>query len=308
MGILNKEYIEISKCVNFLKNENMKKYKIPIGELFEILQVGKEYETVEKSEAVVKILSPTGQYVPVNAFVKKHHDTAKFKLENNTSIECSIDHLVFEDGKVTKISQCQGVDTLDGSFKIIERENLGFQDVFDVALDYPHQYVTPNKVIHHNTSLAKVIVNELEIDDWDFLEINASRDNSVDFIREKVEGFCQTMPFGKFKIILLDECLEENTLVTILRNGIIKSVPIKDVDDTTDLVKSYDIEKNCVEWMPFQKMDKGDQETFEIDLDNGDKVTCTASHKWYVLDEKGDIKVVRTDELGQYMHILSPIG
>ena len=55
------------------------------------------------------------------------------------------------------------------------------------------------------TTLAKILVNELNIEDYDFLQINASRDNGVDFIKSKVEGFVQTMPFGKFKIVLMDE-------------------------------------------------------------------------------------------------------
>jgi replication factor C small subunit len=55
------------------------------------------------------------------------------------------------------------------------------------------------------TTLAKVLVNELKIDGYDFLHINASRDNGVDFIKGKVEGFVQTMPFGSFKVVLLDE-------------------------------------------------------------------------------------------------------
>ena len=55
------------------------------------------------------------------------------------------------------------------------------------------------------TTLAKVLINELNIEEYDVLEINASRDNGVDFIRERIEAFCQTMPFGKFKVVLLDE-------------------------------------------------------------------------------------------------------
>jgi replication factor C small subunit len=55
------------------------------------------------------------------------------------------------------------------------------------------------------TTLAKVLINELGIDDYDVLQINASRDNGVDFIKQKVEGFVQTMPFGKFKVVLMDE-------------------------------------------------------------------------------------------------------
>ena len=55
------------------------------------------------------------------------------------------------------------------------------------------------------TTLAKVLINELGVDQYDVLQINASRDNGVDFIRTRIEGFVQTMPFGTFKVVLLDE-------------------------------------------------------------------------------------------------------
>ena len=55
------------------------------------------------------------------------------------------------------------------------------------------------------TTLAKVLIKELEVDDYDVLEINASRENSVENVRTKINGFVETMPFGKFKIVLLDE-------------------------------------------------------------------------------------------------------
>jgi DNA polymerase III delta prime subunit len=55
------------------------------------------------------------------------------------------------------------------------------------------------------TTLAKVLINELKIEEFDVLEINASRENGIDTLREKINGFVQTMPFGKFKIVLLDE-------------------------------------------------------------------------------------------------------
>jgi replication factor C small subunit len=55
------------------------------------------------------------------------------------------------------------------------------------------------------TTLARILIAALEIDDYDVLEINASRENSVDTIRDKITGFVQTMPFGEFKIVLLDE-------------------------------------------------------------------------------------------------------
>ena len=55
------------------------------------------------------------------------------------------------------------------------------------------------------TTLAKILIHQLGIDEYDVLEINASRENSVDTIRDKISGFVQTMPFGDFKVVLLDE-------------------------------------------------------------------------------------------------------
>ena len=55
------------------------------------------------------------------------------------------------------------------------------------------------------TTLAKILINELVVEDYDVLEINASRENGVEIVRTKINTFSQTMPFGKFKVILLDE-------------------------------------------------------------------------------------------------------
>ena len=55
------------------------------------------------------------------------------------------------------------------------------------------------------TTIAKVLINELSIEDADVLYINASRDNGVEMIRKKITAFSETMPWGDFKVILLDE-------------------------------------------------------------------------------------------------------
>jgi DNA polymerase III delta prime subunit len=55
------------------------------------------------------------------------------------------------------------------------------------------------------TTLAKVLVNELGVDPSEFMHINASRDNGVDFLRTKINNFCSTMSNGPFKVVLLDE-------------------------------------------------------------------------------------------------------
>ena len=55
------------------------------------------------------------------------------------------------------------------------------------------------------TTLAKVLCNELGIEEFDLLEINASRENNVETVRDKIINFVQMMPFGPFKVVLLDE-------------------------------------------------------------------------------------------------------
>jgi len=55
------------------------------------------------------------------------------------------------------------------------------------------------------TTLAKLLLHEIGVEEYDILEINASRTNSVDDVRDKITNFVQMMPFGPFKCVLLDE-------------------------------------------------------------------------------------------------------
>jgi DNA polymerase III delta prime subunit len=55
------------------------------------------------------------------------------------------------------------------------------------------------------TTLAKVLINELGVEEYDVMEINASRERGIDVVKEKINRFAETMPFGKFKVVLLDE-------------------------------------------------------------------------------------------------------
>jgi replication factor C small subunit len=55
------------------------------------------------------------------------------------------------------------------------------------------------------TTLARVLIAELKVEKADVLYINASRDNGVEMIRKKITAFSETMPWGDFKVVLLDE-------------------------------------------------------------------------------------------------------
>jgi len=53
------------------------------------------------------------------------------------------------------------------------------------------------------TTLAKLLVNNIECD---HLYINASDENSVEVVRNKVRNFASTIGFKDMKVIILDEC------------------------------------------------------------------------------------------------------
>lgn len=55
------------------------------------------------------------------------------------------------------------------------------------------------------TTLAKILIHAMDLDPNDVMIINASRENDVNNMRNKIVNFASTMPFGRFKVILLDE-------------------------------------------------------------------------------------------------------
>ena len=77
------------------------------------------------------------------------------------------------------------------------------------------------------TTMSNIIINELDIHEFDILRINASSENGADTIRNKITDFASTMPYGdRFKIIQL----EEFDRLTVAAQEILRVV----MDDTTD--------------------------------------------------------------------------
>lgn len=94
------------------------------------------------------------------------------------------------------------------------------KEVDDYVFQNPEQkeqvnkWITEGKVPHllfsgspgtGKTTLAKLLIRQLGVQDHDLLEINASRERGIDTIRKTIVNFSSTMPFGDFKIILMDE-------------------------------------------------------------------------------------------------------
>jgi len=55
------------------------------------------------------------------------------------------------------------------------------------------------------TALAEILIESLGLDPIDVLTINASDENNVDMVRDKIKSFVTTYAMGPFKVIFLDE-------------------------------------------------------------------------------------------------------
>ena len=70
------------------------------------------------------------------------------------------------------------------------------------------------------TTLAKVLINELGVDEYDVSYANGSKEARKIEWTEKLISFCTTMPFGDFKVVLIDEAdyMNKESVQPALRN------------------------------------------------------------------------------------------
>ena len=94
-------------------------------------------------------------------------------------------------------------DTLDG---YVFRDEAHKKQIKSWIKDgsIPHLLLSGSPGIG-KTTLAKILLIELGIEDFDILEVNASRETGIDFIRDKIVPFISMIPFGPFKVVVLDE-------------------------------------------------------------------------------------------------------
>jgi len=70
------------------------------------------------------------------------------------------------------------------------------------------------------TTMAKMLINELGVDEYDVMYVNGSKEGrKIEWI-DRLIGFCQTMPFGEFKVVLIDEAdyMNKESVQPALRN------------------------------------------------------------------------------------------
>jgi DNA polymerase III delta prime subunit len=105
----------------------------------------------------------------------------------------------------------------------------GYVFVDDQQRDQVQQWIRDGSIPHlmlsgsagtGKTTLAKLLINQLEVDQYDVMFANGSKEaRKVEWV-DRLISFCQTMPFGKFKVVLIDEAdyMNPNSVQPALRN------------------------------------------------------------------------------------------
>jgi DNA polymerase III delta prime subunit len=146
------------------------------------------------------------------------------------------------------------------------------------------------------TSAAKALCNHFG---HDMMYINASLDGRIDVIKSKIESFAHAFSLipndrnngeKRFKVVILDECLEENEKVRIGTVDNWKAVPLKDLDK--------DIEYNC----PSMNIETGELENdtckiisekvdalYEVEVEDGRTIKVTSNHPFMIKTKSGQI-------------------
>jgi len=105
----------------------------------------------------------------------------------------------------------------------------GYVFVDDAQRDQVQQWIKDGSIPHlmlsgsagtGKTTLAKLLINELGVDEYDVMWANGSKEaRKIEWV-DKLIGFCQTMPFGKCKVVLIDEAdyMNKDSVQPALRN------------------------------------------------------------------------------------------
>jgi DNA polymerase III delta prime subunit len=105
----------------------------------------------------------------------------------------------------------------------------GYVFVDSAQRDQVQQWISDGSIPHlmlsgsagtGKTTLAKMLINELGVDDYDVLYANGSKEaRKIEWV-DKLINFCQTMPFGTFKVVLIDEAdyMNKESVQPALRN------------------------------------------------------------------------------------------
>jgi DNA polymerase III delta prime subunit len=135
------------------------------------------------------------------------------------------------------------------------------------------------------TTSAFCLCNELGIN---YNYINMSKNTGIDVIRNQTETFASTASVdGKKKVIIGDECLEENEEIAIGTMGNTSFVKLKDLPSKQFELPSLNMETQEIENDVGEIISDKIDDVFIVELDDGRTIKVTKNHPFLVKNKDG---------------------
>lgn len=139
----------------------MKNIKLKLKDLFEFLQATDiPHDSLKAVNHDIFVKTPSGDYTQLRGVIRKTDNKIRISTDKGNKITCGSKHIFIDNQghevfceNASKIMSVHGVET------ITLKEDVGFGDVYDIAIDAPHLYVTPNGLVHHNTTFIKNLIH-----------------------------------------------------------------------------------------------------------------------------------------------------
>lgn len=129
---------------------------------------------------------------------------------------------------------------------------------------------------------AKAIIQSMNAE---AMFLNASLEKGIEVLRTKIFQFASTCSLsGNPKIVVMDECLEENEEVILLENGKEKYVALKDLEKATKYdCLSFNLKNGQLEHDTCQIISDKYDTVYEVTLIDGRKIHVTSNHPFIVV-------------------------
>jgi hypothetical protein len=139
----------------------MRELTITLEKLFKFLKADiTEHDILLKTNDDIYIKTPDGSYSKLRGVIRKIDNKIKITTSQGKTLICGSKHiLIDENGNYVYCKDANNIQTIDGIDNIISKEYIDIGDVYDISIDEPHLYVTPNGIIHHNTTFIRGLIH-----------------------------------------------------------------------------------------------------------------------------------------------------
>lgn len=181
-------------------------------DFFKDYSVSQESDKVNNLKKEVWIKNPMGKLIPINGVIRKSNtsmidvefqDSLHHKMAETHLIKTTLGFKFAEDlNKNDDILKYK-----NNPIKMVSKNNYCSSSIsYDISIEEPHEYITPNGLVHHNTTTSRILTDSLIKNQMDILPMNGSDSVGVDNMRTTVQGFLKSPPYeSKHKIVFIDE-------------------------------------------------------------------------------------------------------